>query len=161
MTSYRAMRKAALITAILGGLLSVMLMIHTGRYNMPALLIVLIGMWVLLPYDGGKYFVTALVGRDRDHVVPNDVSRHSRFCGDIRERRIWTSTAEACVLLRDRPAVVIGVARCRALPRQEQVTSRQLSARSFFFFSDRLQPLRLPRPLAREAIFLLTRTTIT
>ena len=51
MTSYSAMRKAALITAIVGGLLSVMLMIHTGRYNMPALLIVLIGMWVLLPYD--------------------------------------------------------------------------------------------------------------
>ena len=45
------MRKAALITAVVGGLLSVLLMIHTGRYNMPALLIVLIGMWVLLPYD--------------------------------------------------------------------------------------------------------------
>ena len=40
-----------MITAIVGGLLSVMLMIHTGRYNMPAVLIVLIGMWVLLPYD--------------------------------------------------------------------------------------------------------------
>lgn len=51
MTSYGAMRKAAMITAIVGGLLSVMLMIHTGRYNMPAVLIVLIGMWVLLPYD--------------------------------------------------------------------------------------------------------------
>lgn len=51
MTSYGAMRKAAIITAIVGGLLSVMLMIHTGRYNMPAVLIVLIGMWVLLPYD--------------------------------------------------------------------------------------------------------------
>ena len=44
-------RKAALITAVVGGLLSVLLMIHAGRYNMPALLIVLIGMWVLLPYD--------------------------------------------------------------------------------------------------------------
>ena len=27
------------------------LMIHTGRYSTPPLLIVLIGMWVLLPYD--------------------------------------------------------------------------------------------------------------
>ena len=45
------MRKAALITAVAGGLLSVLLMIHAGRYNMPALLIVLIGMWVLMPYD--------------------------------------------------------------------------------------------------------------
>ena len=45
------MRKAALITAVVGGLLSVLLMIHAGRYNMPALLIVLIGMWVLMPYD--------------------------------------------------------------------------------------------------------------
>ena len=45
------MRKAAMITAVIGGLLSVLLMIHAGRYNMPAVLIVLIGMWVLLPYD--------------------------------------------------------------------------------------------------------------
>ena len=45
------MRKAALITAIVGGILSVLLMIHTGRYNMPPLLIVLMGMWVLLPFD--------------------------------------------------------------------------------------------------------------
>jgi hypothetical protein len=45
------MRRAAMVTAILGGVLSVALMIHTGRYSMPPLLIVLIGMWVLLPYD--------------------------------------------------------------------------------------------------------------
>jgi hypothetical protein len=45
------MRKAAMITALVGGVLSVILMIHAGRYNMPPLLIVLIGMWVLLPYD--------------------------------------------------------------------------------------------------------------
>jgi hypothetical protein len=45
------MRKSALITAITGGLLSVLLMVHAGRYSMPPLLIVLIGMWVLLPYD--------------------------------------------------------------------------------------------------------------
>ena len=40
-----------MITALVGGVLSVILMIHAGRYNMPPLLIVLIGMWVLLPYD--------------------------------------------------------------------------------------------------------------
>lgn len=45
------MRKTALITAIAGGALSVFLMIHAGHYTMPPLLIVLIGMWVLLPYD--------------------------------------------------------------------------------------------------------------
>ena len=45
------MRKAAMITAVVGGLLSVLLMVHAGRYSMPPLLIVLIGMWVLLPYD--------------------------------------------------------------------------------------------------------------
>lgn len=45
------MKKAALATAIIGGLLSVFLMIHAGRYSTPPLLIALIGMWVLLPYD--------------------------------------------------------------------------------------------------------------
>ena len=45
------MRRAALLTSIAGAVLSVLLMIHAGRYNMPPLLIVLIGMWVLLPYD--------------------------------------------------------------------------------------------------------------
>lgn len=45
------MRRAAIITAIAGGVLSVFLMIHTARYHMPPLLVVLIGMWVLLPYD--------------------------------------------------------------------------------------------------------------
>ena len=45
------MKKAALATALIGGLLSVFLMIHAGRYSTPPLLIALIGMWVLLPYD--------------------------------------------------------------------------------------------------------------
>ena len=45
------MRRAALVTAIAGGVLSVFLMIHTARYHMPSLLVILIGMWVLLPYD--------------------------------------------------------------------------------------------------------------
>ena len=45
------MKKAALVVAGTGALLSFLLMIHAGRYSMPTILIVLIGMWVLLPYD--------------------------------------------------------------------------------------------------------------